>query len=32
MSAAGPIHGCAVLYNDLDYFTPGVRGFGGDRR
>ncbi len=32
MSAAEPIRGAAVVYNNLDYFTPGLRGFGGDRR
>jgi hypothetical protein len=30
MSFRGPMHVLAVVYNDSDYSTPGVRGFSGD--
>jgi hypothetical protein len=29
MNSPGPIRVRALVYNDLDYSTPGVRGFSG---
>jgi hypothetical protein len=29
MTGAVPIRECAVVYNNFDYSTPGVRGFSG---
>jgi hypothetical protein len=29
MTLVSPIHGDALMYNDLDFLRPGIRSFGG---